>query len=206
MSITSYSELKSAIQSYGKRGDASSMLDTFIDLAESDIWDVLRIRDMEARATAVTSTSDRFIQLPDGFIAMRRLRIILSDGAHVDLDYTDPKNLCVIDRAGMPVEFTAGTQLEFNRTSDQEYTLEMKYWKEPTPLSTSNTTNAVLTEHPMIYLSGSLKHFFEWAQNENRAQYWEGVFNKHVARANRKSRQGRYGPVPTRRIAGGMVV
>ncbi len=77
--LTSYAELKQNIQDHAKRDDILDNLDLFIDLAERDIWDAVRIRDMEVRATASTSTSDRFIQLPTGFIAMRQLQITVDD-------------------------------------------------------------------------------------------------------------------------------
>lgn len=193
--LTSYAELKQNIQDYAKRNDVLGKLDLFIDLAERDIWDVVRIRDMETRATASTSTSDRFVQLPTGFIQMRQLQITVDDVLY-DMDESTPKSLQVLDTAGCPNQYVVTSQLELNRISDQAYTLEMDYWKELTALSGSNTTNAVLTQHPMIYLSRCMFHFCNWSLQEEKALYWDGVFNKQVARANRKARQGRYGAAP----------
>lgn len=202
--LTSYAELKQNIQDYAKRNDILGKLDLFIDLAERDIWDVVRIRDMEVRATASTSTTDRFIQLPTGFIAMRQLQITV-DGVLYDMDENTPKSMQISDSAGCPNQYVVTSQLELNRTSDQVYTLEMDYWKELTALSASNTTNAVLTQHPMIYLSRCMFHFCQWALQLERTQYWDSVFNHQVARANRKARQGRYGAAPAA-ISQGWVV
>ena len=38
MAISNYLELKASVQRWAKRGDINSLIDDFIDLAESDIW------------------------------------------------------------------------------------------------------------------------------------------------------------------------
>lgn len=205
MAITNYAELKVAIQDYLKRSDCLSMLDTFIDLAEVDIWSLLRVREMEARATASTSTSDRFVALPAGFIKMRQLQITV-DSSLYDLEFVPLKNMNVNSDAGIPYLFTVTSQIELNRVSDQAYTLEIDYFRELTALSGSNTTNDILTYYPMVYLSGCLNHAFRWALQTDMADYWESQFNKNVASANRKSRNGRFGPAPAMRINKGMVI
>ena len=73
MAISTYEQLKSALNDWGKRGDADAYLDTFIDLAESDIWRDLRIRDMETRATG--NLSGRTLALPSGYLEMRKFRL-----------------------------------------------------------------------------------------------------------------------------------
>jgi hypothetical protein len=202
--ITTYNELKVNIEDYSKRADITSKLDTFIDLAEADIWDALRVREMEARATASTSTSDRFLALPDGFIKMRRFQITVDDVLY-DLDYENPKSMQIIDSASTPCQYTITSQIEFDRVSDQAYTVEMQYFKELTALSSSNTTNDILTKYPLVYLAGCMFHFSQWALITDQAVYWKQVFEKQIAMVNRKSRQGRYGPSPSSKI-NGMVV
>ena len=72
--LTTYEELKTSIQSWAKRDDLLDELDTFIDMAEADMWIKLRIRDMLARATA--TLSGKYIALPTGYIEMRKLVLI----------------------------------------------------------------------------------------------------------------------------------
>lgn len=206
MTITTYAELKASIQSYGKRTDALSELDGFIDLCETDIANELRVREMEARATAATPTTDRFMQLPTGFLKMRRLRLYLSTGEYADMEFSPADQLMHITQsAGLPWEFAVGTQLEFNRTPDQAYTAEMKYWRKLTGLSSSNTTNAILDEYPFIYLAGCMKYFYVWAKSESDQKLWEAMFSRAIAEANNRARKGRYGPAPAA-VVDGMVV
>lgn len=203
MTIATYEELKQAIQDYGKRTDALSMLDTFIDLAESDIWDVLRTE--EAIATLSTGTADRFVSLPSDYLAVRSARIVISGGGWVTLTYRTPAALRLIDTAGLPCYFTVEDAIGLDRTPDVDYSLEFSYYKSLPALTAAAPTNALLTEHPFLYLSGCMKHFFVWAQNEEKAAMWQTAFNSRVARANRKARKGRYGPAPAVKVSG-MVV
>ena len=205
-SPTTYLLLRSDIEGHAKRGDIASEIDNFIYKGEFDIWEKLRVREMEARATASTLTTGRFLALPDGFIRMRRLNIDPGNGAQpIPMDYVVPEKLEIQVTANMPLRYTVGTQLEFERTSDQAYSVEMKYYKKLASLNSSNQTNAVLTNYPMIYLAAAMKHFGIWSLQDDIAAKWDGIFDEEVARANRQSRKGRYGSA-MRQSLPGMVV
>ena len=61
MAINTYATLKDSIVSWSKNSGSQvlSRVDDFIDLAEADIWERLRIRDMEVNST-LASTASRF--------------------------------------------------------------------------------------------------------------------------------------------------
>lgn len=197
MPITTYAELKSKIQTWGKRTDSVSLIDDFIDLAEADIWASLRIREMEARATATVSTSSRFLELPDNYLEMRRFKIDHASIGDTELTFRAPTSLIVIDSAGMPCFYTVTTQIEFDRVPDDDYTVEMEYYRKLTALSGSATSNAVLTNYPMIYLSGALRYFYLWAEDETNGLKYEKIFYGLIAETNLKNKRGQYGPAPT---------
>ena len=107
-----------------------------------------------------------------------------------------------VDTSGLPRFFTITDQIEFDRVPDALYTVEFQYIALPTPLSTSNQTNTVLTNNPNIYLFGALKEAFAWAgDTENQVKY-EAKFANAIKGANKKDRDGRYGPAPAMRIEG----
>jgi hypothetical protein len=197
MAISTYTELKTAIENWSKRSDILSVIDDFIDLAEADIWTVLRIRDMEGRSTATSSTT-RFLSLPDDFLHMRKLKII-TGGKGYELRQVTPESLRTIDSAGMPQEFTVTTQLEFDRITTGSYTMEMQFYNSLTPLSTAAPTNALLTRFPYIYLYGALFHFAQWAQNDILLAKYSALFQNAMDRANLVDRKGRHGPAPAMR-------
>ena len=201
MTISTYLELKTAIQDWSKRKDSLSMIDNFIDLAESDIWVNLNVRDMEVRATAAAPTSGRFMALPDGFLIMRRLKMV-SGSDYFDLEYRAPDSLIIQNTAGRPATFTVTRELVFDRTPDSAYTTEMQYYRSLTPLSASNSTNAVLTRFPTVYLYGALFHFAQWAHDDLLLQKYSQLFDEAIKRANKIDRRGRHGPSPAMRIEG----
>ncbi len=94
--------------------------------------EVLNVRSGELRATA--STSGRYLALPDSFLRMRRLRLELS-GASTEIRYMAPEQMNFTEGTGKPAFFTVTSQIEFDRTPDVIYTVEMQYVGEFTALS-----------------------------------------------------------------------
>lgn len=198
MAISTYNELKTAVENWFKRTDVTPRIDDFIDLTEADLWngpdldgaEPLRIRDMEARYTA--SPSDRYLVLPDQFLEFRKLRFY-SGSQPYELTYSTPESLNVLSGSGQPTSYTITSQLEFNRTPSSSYTMEAQYYKSLTALSSSNTSNAVLTRFPSIYLNGCLYHASQWAKKDQDALTYGLRFVGAIKRANKTDRKGRYG-------------
>lgn len=177
------------------------MLDDFIGLAEADIWQRLRIRDMEARATSVASTSSRFLELPTGYQEMRRLAI-LTGGIQVNVRSITPDSMKVQPGSGQPKFFAVTGEIEFDRLPDSAYTVEMQYYRALDALSASSTSNAVLSRFPMVYLYGSLMHFGSWAQDEDLFNKYALLFSGAIDSANKNDRRGRHTPGAAMRIQG----
>jgi hypothetical protein len=199
MSLTTYLGLKDSIEAWSHRNDVASRLDDFIDLAESEMLKWIRIRDMETRATAVTS--GRYLSLPSDFLEMRRLRMI-SGAQYFEVLSSTPEGMYITQDSGMPKLFTVTSQVEFDRTPDSAYTVEMQYYGKPTALSATNTTNSILTKYPNIYLFGSLWALYLWALQEDKAEYYYGKLMQAIQTANREDKKGRHGPAPAMRYGG----
>lgn len=196
MPISTYAELKVAIQNWSKRSDTLSVLDDFIDLAEADIWQRLRIRDMEAEASINSSITVRTASLPSDFLQARKLKIDRTSLDDVVLGYETPMNLRVIESVGLPLYFTITNQIELDRVSDQVYAMKLQYYKSLTALSGAAPTNAVLTRFPMVYLYASLFHYGQWAQDDAFITRYAALAESAIDAANRTDRRGRFGPAP----------
>ena len=199
MSLTTYLGLKDAVESWSHRNDVANRLDDFIDLAESEMMKWLRIRDMETRATA--ATNGRYLALPTGFLEMRRLKLI-SGSQYYEVQQATPEGMIITADSGMPKYFLVSSQVEFDRTPDSTYTVEMQYYASPTGLSSSNSTNSVLTRFPSIYLFGCLWALYQWTLQEDKADYYYNKFYAAVQSANREDKKGRHGPAPAMRYGG----
>ncbi len=208
MSLDTFENLKLEIIDWSHRGDVDLKIDTFIQLAESEMYanqiEPLKIRSEETLATATmdSTTPSRFVALPAGFQSMRKLSLQIVNGENFEINYRTPSQLRVLSAAGQPCFFTVTSQIEFDRFPDIDYDLEIQYIKEFTPLSTTDTTNQVLTDHPTIYLFGALWALNNWAENEADAARYFTQFIGAIRGANKKADMGRYGPSPRMTVDG----
>lgn len=201
MALSTYLELKARIEGLSKRNDLGVNIDTFIDLAESDMWQNLKVREMEARATATVNTSTRFLSLPDDFLRMRKL-VLISGATQYPLLFSNPESLQVENASGRPRAFTVSGELEFDRVPDSEYTAEMHYYKDILPLDATNSTNDLLTNYPTVYLYGAMFHYAQWAHDDRMLLQYSDLFDEAMKRANKVSRKARHGPAPYMRPEG----
>lgn len=198
MSLDTYANLKQEIIDWSHRDDLDLKIDTFIDMAESKMFansvEPLKLRDQETREAFSTSITTRFAALPAGYQSQRKLRIQITNGESIKLTYRAPEQLEILSSVGIPLFFTITDQIEFERISDQVYTGEIQYIQEFTPLSSSNTTNAVLTNHPEIYLFGSMWALKKHANEDAESADYYAQFIDAIKGANKKANAGRYGP------------
>ena len=209
MALDNFDNLKASIVAWSKRSDISNLTDDFILIAESEMYNnesaPLRIRAMEARATAPVSISSRFLALPDSFLQMRRLKLNSPFGTSTndtDLTFYAPEQMPLSGLTQIPQFFTVTTQLEFDSTPDQAYTIEMQYLNKLTALSDAATTNFILTNYPTIYLYGSLWALFQYSMEQDVAEYYYQKFLTAIQGANATDQAGRYGAAPMVRMEG----
>ena len=179
MALNNFANLKASILEWSKRKDQQANVEDYIAIAESEMYansvNPLRIRAMEARATSAADTSSRFLALPDFFLEMRRLNIITAAG-NSDITFMAPEQLRVPGHAGLPRFFTVTTQLEFDVTPDDTYTIEMQYLRKLTPLDDTNPINSILSEAPTVYLYGAVWALFQNSMEMDVAEYYYGKF------------------------------
>jgi hypothetical protein len=208
MSLDTYENLKQEIIDWSHRKDIDLKVDTFIDLAESEMY-ANRIEPLQVKGedTLVTDTLDsvtpsRFLALPAGYQSLRKLSIQIANGENVPLEFESPSQLNIQSVVSMPRFFTVTSQFEFDRTPDQDYTVQIQYFKRFTPLSDSNTTNTILTNHPTIYLYGSLWAEKVYANEEEEAALHYDRFIGAIRGANQEANIRRYGNNPVQKIDG----
>lgn len=182
MSITSYSELKTAAANWMARDDLTDRIPEFIALSEVRFNRRLNIRQMEQRSTTTidtASTDPKFITLPSDFQSMRRVCLSNVTGKPT-IEYLTPTALYEMrlgtfgDNTGQPAFFSiVGTEIELLPVPDQDYIVEMVYRKVIPALSDSNPSNWLLALAPDAYLAGVLVEAFMFTRDEQRATLWE---------------------------------
>lgn len=172
MTIASYTDLQTAVADWlARSGDSiiTARVADFIALFEDEIVGDpdFRYRWMEERDTASTTAGTQFLALPTGYIEQRTLRL-LTDPVE-SLEYLPPKlfwDLYAASTQGKPKKYTVlDSELAFAPIPDSAYTVEMMYVAF-SPLSTTNTTNWLLTRFPSVYLFGSLEQAAHYLDND----------------------------------------
>jgi hypothetical protein len=200
MALNTYSALKTSIANWLNRSDLTSEISgDFIVLAEKDFNSKLRIRKMITQATITVDAETE--ALPSGFLQVRDF-YILNGGTKYALKFITPAQMDQIkgsSMTGQPSTYTIlGDNFRFSPVSDSTYTAYLNYYKEFDPLSDSNTTNYILTNHPAIYLYGSLYHAanFLGGIEPNQAAQWEKMYQTALERLERNDREDQYGNAP----------
>jgi len=153
-----------------------------------------------------TITIDSETELvPTGFIAVRSFYILLSSVKH-PLEYITPHNMFEIrggSRSGRPRAYTIESDNEtetfrFGPSPDTSYTGYLSYYKAISALSSSNTSNWMLANHPAVYLYGSLYHAtnFLGGIDPQQAQNWLRMYSTSMERCENNDKQDSYGGAP----------
>ena len=207
MAFSDYDELQKEVIDWSHRADLGVKIPDFIALAENAMYsndqEVLTVRSMETISTALTA--GQYLALPDGFESARSVRLVTSDNGGY-LKFQAPEQMRKEVSGGRPNFFTViGNEIQFDRTPDSEYTIEIQYFKKADALTELNQTNEILTSHPSVYLFGALTAVFAYASDIEQQIKYNQMFISAIKGANKADKKGRYGPAPSMSIQG-MVV
>lgn len=199
MAITTYAELKSAVRDWlGRTNDTTQLTDARVDdvirLAEADIYERLRVREMETSADITINAQT--VALPAGVVGWRRLYLAASP--IVELDYMAPPQFWgrfADGSTGKPWAFTLeGDNVVFGPAPDATYTGKMLFYKRLDALS--GAVNALFTRQPDLWLYGALAHAAQFTRDEAEAGTWRQAFATALDRAETSNERARWGGAP----------
>ena len=200
MALTSYSTLKTSIANWLNRSDLSDEIaDDFIVLTEADLNSKLRIRKMVNQTTITIDSETESV--PTGFLQIRNF-YILSGATKHPLRYVAPSHMDQLrgtSTSGTPEVYTIlGDTFRFSPKPDSSYTGYLNYYKKFDALTVSNTSNWILTDHPAIYLYGSLFHAanFLGGIEPSQVQQWQQMYSTAMERLERNDREDQFSGSP----------
>ena len=186
MALSNFTELKASIADFLNRDDLTTVIPDFITMAEASINREIRHYEMENRATA--ELSGQYLDRPSDWMETIRFHVtgsgttnlqLLSVAAMADKrqgaedTVGHPKYYCHVERA-----------FEVYPTADATYDVELYYYQKVPALSGSNATNWLLTDHPDVYLYGSLLHSAPYLAEDERVGVWAQLYSAAVKRVN----------------------
>jgi len=200
MALSTYTELKSTIANWLNRSDLTSEIaEDFIVLAEADFNSKLRIRQMHSQTTITIDSETE--STPTGFLQARDF-YILSNNDKYALNYLSPAQMDSIkgtSMSGLPVAYTIlGSTFRFSPRPADSYSGILNFYKKFDALSATNTSNYILTDHPAIYLYGSLFHAsnFLGGIDPNQSQQWSQMYQTALERAELNDREDQFSGSP----------
>lgn len=197
MALANYSDLKTSIADTLHRADLTTKIPDFITLAEASMNRVLRTRTMETDNSLSLSSGARTVALPSGYEEPISLRLVIS-GQNRDLltqVQHQQLNINTESTSSRQPQYWAinGANIEFPNLADQDYTLSLRMLSSSWALSDSTTTNWLLTNHPDLYLYGSLFHAAPHLGQDSRIPTWGGFYSKALKEVQNNAHRSKSG-------------
>lgn len=196
MALFNYGELKTAIADTLNRTDLTSVIPTFISLAEGQIARDLRHWRQERRVT--TTLDERFENIPSDWL--ETINIYIDDGSPIE--YASVAEIArqkvrTNDASGKPRLYTINSgQFEFYPAPDDSYTIEMIYHARIPSFSDDSDANWLLSLFPDVYLYGSLIHSAPYLSEDPRIATWAQLYSAAVANLNKESTKAKHSGSP----------
>ena len=197
MALANYTDLQASVASWLHRSDLTTQIVDFITMAESRLNRQLRLRAMEADETLTTVIDSRSCALPDRFVEPIECEIMLPNGNTWDPLYKSiPEEMSVTTVSGRPCYWTIdGETVAFERPLDQAYNMRLRCFIGFDLAST--TTNWLMTNHPDLYLYGTLLEAPIYLRDESRLALWQERFDRALDQVMTKDRRSRRRPLNT---------
>ena len=198
MALSTFTELKDAIADWLDRSDLTARIPDFITLAEARLNRDLRIRPMEVRSTMVTTSGQRYFNLPGGYLQMRNIQ--LNTNPTTPLEYITPE---MLDRlygsstTGKPRAYTLiGDELQLAPIPDSGYDLEMAFYEKFTPLGDGSagtvTSNWLTINAPDVLLYGALMEAEPFIKNDERVAVWLNGYGNAIDKLQKADANDRH--------------
>jgi hypothetical protein len=195
-----YSGLQASIADFLNRSDLTSVIPDFITMAESQINRRLMkdgpVRDMMGRSDA--TIDDEYIAVPSDFLGAKAIYL---DPNYLPLDFVSPEEIVqrktlYPNESGDPQVFSVvGGQFQFWPWGGTgSFSGELTYWKTIPALTSTNTTNWLLTAHPDIYLYTSLVQSAPYLRDDARLQVWATLAETALSDLTEADKKARSAP------------
>ena len=208
MAIGTYAELQTAVANWLDRGDLTDRITEFIDLTEARMNRVLRLQLMVNVDTTTLGGADKLVAgtrdyaLPSGYLQM--IDFTLTTDPIRTLSYITPENMNRMwagSQSGIPQAYTifsnnsSGTPVptvKLGPAPAGAYTYSMMFYKKIPALTPANTTEAMLTDNPDIYLYGALLEAAPFLMNDERVALWATAYKEAVANLQEQDNKDRH--------------
>jgi hypothetical protein len=185
MALDTYDGLKGEIADFLNRQSLTAKIPTFVRLLEARVERTQRTRQMVLRAYADTlssvtdGTASEYLPLPGDYLQLVRVRVINATSAQEPMSYasmSDIDRMQAQQSPGVPTRYNiVGASLRLGPFPDTQYRIEIVYYAKLPKLTSANTRNWLLADHPDIYLYGSLDAASKYLKDDERVPMWKAT-------------------------------
>lgn len=210
MSITTYSELKTAVANWLNRSDLTDRIPEFITMAETRInygdktkgYESPPVRSIwnEASTTLTATAGTSYIALPSDFLEAKEVHITVSGDQYPVEVYSAENQTTLKGEEGnnRPTSYSiysdSGTSyIQFYSPPDSNYSIPLKYYKKFTGFTSGSDTNTLLTQAPGVYLHGTLTEAYLYTRNLEMASIEASRTSGLIEGINDAMRRRRFG-------------
>lgn len=182
MALNTFAGLKATIADYLNRDDLTTIIPSFISIAEAKFNRKLRVRQMITRAEGQIETA--FFAYPADWLSIKEFQLNtnpITKLEYVTETYANELRSNQYISTGKPLFYTiVGSQLEFIPTPDATYSAELTYYAKIPALSDSNTSNWLLLYAPDLYLYGALIEATPYLKDDERLATWSQLYTNSL--------------------------
>lgn len=199
MALATYTDLQASVAAWLARADLTSVIPDFVTLAHKQLMRDLRghLR-LQKRDTAF-SISSEYVAAPTDFLELVSMHLNTTPKTVIQYLPSDamgdyfassgrPKYVAL---AGAT---TAGTEsFRFGPAPDGSYTATIEYYATITFFPSGASTNWILTDHPQLYLYGSLLQASAYIGDDPRIPLWQAAYAEALAMVKKEGNRARWG-------------
>ena len=196
--FTSYDNLKTNIADYLARTDLTDKIPMFISLAEKRLNRDLRLRQTLQQSTYTMSSGFK-VPTPADFLEMQDL--------HLDANPIIPLTFQTVSQfyrrnggsnaQGVPVNYTlVADNFVLAPQPTGATTVNMTYYKIPTPMSDTVPSNEYLEVCPDLLLYSSLAESAPFLMDDPRLATWNGMYQTGLASITKSDEQSTFPAQP----------
>lgn len=191
MSLSTYSDLVSAVGDWLDRTDLAARSADFIRLTESRLNRLLDDPDMEVTVTLTASSA--FTTLPIDFGEM----VSISTG-NGPLAQVGPVEFAGYDHtvSGNPRVYNIVERAIAFAPANNTASITLVYRRSIPPISSVNATNWLIERAPDVYLYGALVQASAFLSEDDRVGLWKSAFDEAIAELKADAGRRKWGSGP----------
>jgi hypothetical protein len=195
VTITNFGTLKTAIADFLNRDDLTSVVPKFVGLAEAQFN--RKIRSHRQITRAALTIDAQFEALPADWLETIRITMDANPIrvlTQISLDDLTRYRTMTDNQTDAPIYFAhTGSDIELFPTPATSYTGQITYYAKIAALAADSDTNWLLTNHPDVYLYGSLMHTAPYLKDDARLAVWAGLLAQAMNEIEEENNAARFG-------------